>query len=89
MPYKYKLKAGHTSKDTFIPGVHISEDGTIVSETIIESPILEFVGDSEVATAQVATPVQAVAPQQVVDAVAPSAIPQTPQAVINETNKEQ
>jgi hypothetical protein len=33
MQYKYKLKEGHTPDDTFIPGVRISEEGTVESDT--------------------------------------------------------
>lgn len=88
MPYKYKLKAGHTADDTFIPGVRISEEGTVESATPVESPVLELVSaPEEAAAAQPAAPVQAVAPQAAVDAVAPAA--PAPQVTTNTETKEQ
>lgn len=65
MAYKYKLKEGHTPETTFIPGIALNADGTVESETIIESPVLELVTEQ-------AAPVQAVAQQAPVQAVAPA-----------------
>lgn len=80
MAYKYKLKEGHTPETTFIPGVAISADGTVESETIIESPVLEFVSADQPTEQVAAAPVAAPAP-------APVAAPAP--AVTTQTTKEQ